>query len=161
MTSSPYSKITKDKLAWDICEVTSESGHLPMLETLVKLLTEEDNGLSDWYTVNGEQVSVGGKCYNETLNWKIEDTDFYAIKSSANNLNSEIGPFLSFQHLLCFKVSKNATVHATRPLGSIKLDFWGILLVNAKDKHLCVTPDERKCMNAYVLAPTSLVYIEF
>ncbi|KAF5276253.1 hypothetical protein FQA39_LY06602 [Lamprigera yunnana] len=67
--SSPYSKITNDKveLVWNMNDVTTESGRLHMLETFVKLLSEEDNFLLAWYTVIGEEVSIGGISKNATV----------------------------------------------------------------------------------------------
>ncbi|KAF5304738.1 hypothetical protein FQA39_LY09515, partial [Lamprigera yunnana] len=47
--------------------------------------------------------------------------DFYVVKNSENNLNSEIGPFLSFGRLI---IRITATVHA----------------VNANDNGLYTTP---------------------
>ncbi|KAF5272107.1 hypothetical protein FQA39_LY01190 [Lamprigera yunnana] len=58
------------------------------------------------------------------------------------------------------RVSNNATVYATRSLGTVKLDFWGMLLVNAKDNYSCTVPDDCRFINAYVLAPILFVYFD-
>ncbi|KAF5269356.1 hypothetical protein FQA39_LY08748 [Lamprigera yunnana] len=95
VTSSPYSKVTNDKfeLAWDIYEVTWESGYLHMLEALVKLLSEENNILLDWYTVIGEEVSVGNTPNMDELKSehqkRQEQKNTAAMKNAKKNLTTD------------------------------------------------------------------------
>ncbi|KAF5270874.1 hypothetical protein FQA39_LY08319 [Lamprigera yunnana] len=95
-----------------------------------KMAQRQPADLFDWYTVIGEEVKgyclhlaisfnnyvrdtcfdlkvnryitiiLHINCYNDALNWKVENKDFYAIKSSVNNLNSKIRPFLSLERLI-------------------------------------------------------------
>ncbi|KAF5287759.1 hypothetical protein FQA39_LY15695 [Lamprigera yunnana] len=67
--------------------------------------------------------------YKDTLNGKVQDMAFYVVKISVKNLNSEIGPYLSFGRLI-IRVTHNAPcVHRFhRVLFSRVL---GVLLVNA------------------------------
>ncbi|KAF5289270.1 hypothetical protein FQA39_LY15200 [Lamprigera yunnana] len=43
---------------------------------------------------------VRSKCFKDTLNFKVQNTDFYVVKISVKNLNSEIQPFLCFGRLI-------------------------------------------------------------
>ncbi|KAF5299871.1 hypothetical protein FQA39_LY11408 [Lamprigera yunnana] len=66
----------------------------------------------------------------------------------------------------CTMVSKNATVHATRSLGSVNLVFLGILLVNAKDDYSCTAPNEltdedRNIETSYVFVYYVLLFRKF